>query len=387
MPNRTTMIIILLVLLGVVGCGGLFLFLTLSRPPLSDAPSSPAQGGTPPIAQGVPADRPSPAIAQPSSATITFAADFANNNGCEAHNSRGCDIYTANIKFDGSVSDLIPQTADDVSEAFPVFSADGTMVYANVNRGKTQGSLEWIDLATSSSGTLQSFARGIAPLPDGKSVVFSALGDPNVLMLANFASPTSLTNAHQISPVGPEDYDEPHASSLGDVVFEKLSGGGRGSNTAQAGVYRSSTGTFLDLTAADGTGHCFWGFGGTSAYCNNSEKFPGTYRVPFENGVPGTPERALKIPKKDLVIAQDPEFAACPTIYIAYGAACDATHIITTLGCETSDSAGKLTLSVSKLVLLDISTPAQTMTPIGKNLADAFGGSGSSSYTVSCRMN
>lgn len=321
------------------------------------------------------------------SATITFSADFANNGGCEPHNSRGCDIYTANIKLDGTVSSVTRHTTVDGSEAFPVFSADGKTVYANKSEGKVKGSIEWIDLATSTLGTLQTSARGFAPLPDGKSAVFSSLNDPNVLMMANFASPTSLTNAQQISPADGADYNEPHASPLGDIVFEKLTGGGRGSNTAQAGIYRSSTKEFLNLTAADGTGHCFWGFGGTSGFCNNSEKYPGIFKVPFVNGIVGTPALAIHAPKKADVIAQDSDFAECKTIYFAYGASCDATHTIVTMGCEISDADGTLSLSVSKLALVDISTTSSTIIPIGKNLAESFDGTGDSSYTVSCRMN
>ncbi len=364
--------------------GGIYLFLQQESLPTQsrktgDRPARTSQGSGTTEAPSVP----EASVQISETAAIVFAADFGNNSGCETHNQGGCDIYTANIQLDGTVLDVERRTDNAFEEVFPVFSPDGSMIYANTSAEKF--GIEWIDLSRETSGILQSSARGPVPLPDGKRMIFSSLGKSKALMIADLTSPTSLSNIEQISPEG-ASYGEPHGAPNGDVIFSKLFGAGRGSNTAQAGVYRLATEEFIDLTEQDGTAHCFWGFGGTSAYCNNAEKFRGIFRIPFTDGVVGTATEGIVPPKLADVLAQDDEYTGCRSVFYAYGTFCDEDHAIVTMGCENTDAAGDLTLSVSKLALIDLSTSPVTMYPLGKNLADTFGGVGDSSYTVSCRM-
>ena len=392
MENRTTWIIVLLIVFGIFGCGGVFLFWELHQPmiPRTTPRISSGASSSPSHAQGVTADVSTEALAkvdrQPSaSATIVFGADFSNNEGCDGHSNVGCDLYTATMALDGTVSDVTQQTSNDTEESFPAFSADGKTVYANFNTSSTQGNIVWATLADHKNGILETEARGVAPTPDGKHIFFTMLHGSSALMSGDFSSPTTLTNVHQVSTTG--KYYEPHASSNGDIAFYNLFGGGRGSNTAQGGIHRPSTGTFLTSTDANGYAHCFWGFGGTSVYCNNTEVYSGIQRISFDGGVVGTAVGAIHNPTIAAMTALDSDYAQCVTTQFAYGSFCDATHLLVTVGCGTRTSTGTDT-TMSKLALLVLSsTENPTIIPLGKNLAESFGGPGTSSYTASCRMN
>lgn len=315
-------------------------------------------------------------------AKIVFAADFANGEGCTTHKGFGCDLYTADIGFDGSVKNVLRRTLEDRIEAFPVFSTDGAMVYANRYGGANGGDIEYVSLADGLTGILQTGALGPAVLPDGKTLVYVTASDSNVAS-ASFVTSTSLGDVVMLTTEG--DYHEPHASSTGAVLFEKLFGAGRGSNTAQARALIPSTGTMIDLTAADGTGHCFWNASGTKALCNNAEKYHGIFAVPFNGETAGAASLFLSHPTVNQISALDADYEACLGTSYAYGTFCDDEHMIASIGCATDTSAGRDIL-MSKLGLIDLSTTPPTVYPLGKNLADAFGGPGISSNTVSCRM-
>lgn len=372
MQNRQFLIIVLVVAIGVIVGSGLFLFWKFQQSEAIEI-SAPSVDSEPPTI---------PTEGDPS-ATITFSADFSNNNGCDGHSNRGCDIYTATIEFDGSVSNIVQYTSDDISETWPVFSTDGATIYANADQGVLRGNIEWVSLANQTHGVLQANARGTAPSPDGKSFFFIKLDGTSALMKADFVSATLLADAVQISSAG-QKYGEPHMSPLGDIVFHQLFDGGRGSNTAQGGVYRSSTGDFIHITEANGSAHCFWGFDGTSAYCNNVDVYPGILKIQFENGILGTPIGTIHHPRVADVAALDADYAACVNVQYAYGSFCDEDHLIVTLGCATRVD-GVATTTMSKLALLDLSSGTPIYIPLGKNLAAAFGGPGSSSYTATCK--
>jgi hypothetical protein len=317
------------------------------------------------------------------SAQIVFGADFGNNDGCDTHSNAGCDIFLADIELDGTVSSIRQLTDQDGAEVFPVFSADNEFVYANIWSNSKQADIEWINTDNGSSGTLQAGARGLAPLPNGKSAVFAPLVANSPLRMADFSSPTTLTNARAITPPG--NYNEPHASVLGDIIFYQLFGEGKGSNTAQAQIYQTSTNKIIEVTPSDGTAHCFWGFNGTATYCNNVELFQGIQRSSFIDSVISKTGGSIRHPKPATVSAVDADYAICKTTSIAYGAFCDEDHLIVTLGCGTETASG-IEMMMSKIALLDLTQKPPRIMPLGKNLATAFGGPGGSSYTASCRI-
>lgn len=57
--------------------------------------------------------------------------------------------------------------------------------------------------------------------------------------------------------------------------------------------------------------------------------------------------------------------------------------MIITVGCGVEVN-GVVDTTMSKLGLVDFSTSPATLVPLGKSLAQAYGGVGSSSYTVAC---
>lgn len=318
-------------------------------------------------------------------AKIVFAADFANNQGCDGHSNAGCDVYTASIDWSGEVSDVKQQTNNSSQENFPVFAVDGKTVYANADTDNKHGNIEWVTLADQKSGILVSQARGAAPLADGKQIVYVKLDGTLALMVADLATAWSIGTAQQISPTG-QRYSEPHVSANGDLVFYQLAGGtDRGSNTAQGGAYLAKDKKFIELTAANGYAHCFWGFDGQTAYCNNLEQYPGISKIVINNGIAEAPVGAIHHPTVAEMTAVDSDYAQCATTQFAYGSFCDATHLLVTVGCGTKTTEGSDT-TMSKLALLDLTTGTPKIVALGKNLAAAFGATGTSSYTGSCRL-
>lgn len=315
-------------------------------------------------------------------AKIVFAADFAKGTGCSTHSSKGCDIYVADIATDGSVSTVKQLTTEDRVEAFPVFSADGTMMYTNLFKKAASADIEYVSLVDGKTGILQTDALSPAPMPDGKTIGYVAANGLNV-MLGTFASPTVLASSKALTTDG--QYHETHASAKGDLVMYKLFGTGRGSNTAQAKAIHIVTGAIIDITEADGAAHCFWNWDGSSAMCNNSEKYRGIFATPYDGITAGTGKTFVAPPSIQKFAAIDSDFAACLNVNYAYGTFCDEDHMIVTAGCETETPTGRDTL-MSQLALIDLSTSPQTILPLGKNLSDSFGGPGLASYSVSCRM-
>ena len=315
-------------------------------------------------------------------AQIVFGGDFATGDGCAAHKSGGCDLFSANINFSGEVANVTRLTTTPAPETFPAFSADGLTAYATHYRGASSGDVIWAAVDGSGTGTLIKDAIGAAPLPEGKSIVYTSIGESKISM-ADFISPTEVSNQRAVSVDG--DYHEPHANANGLVVMDRLFGAGRGSNTAQAVYFDPATGAVKDLTASNGSAHCFWDGEGVAAYCNNAELFRGMFRIPLDGSGQGKPLTGVKAPNRQQMADLDPDFAACKGVSYAYATFCDATHLITTVGCEL-ETNGVVDTTMSKLALLDISIDPPTILPLGKNLADAFGGPGIASHTVACRM-
>ena len=318
----------------------------------------------------------------PAKAKIVFGADFAKGTGCSTHNSEGCDIYSAEIAMDGSVSAVKQLTTEDRVEAFPVFSADGTMMYTNRFKQAAIGDIEYVSLVDGKTGILQADALSPAPMPDGKTIGYINANGLNV-MLGTFATPMSLVGAEALTTDG--NYHETHASQSGNLIMSKLFGAGRGSNTAQAKAFNVTTRTMIDLTESDGTAHCFWNWDGSGAMCNNSEKYRGILVIPFDGVTAGAGKTFVTPIAVKKMIAINSDFAACLNVNYAYGTFCDENHMIVTAGCETETPTGRDTL-MSQLVLIDFSTSPQTVLPLGKNLSDSFGGPGIASHTVSCMM-
>lgn len=316
-------------------------------------------------------------------AQIVFGGDFATGDGCAAHKSSGCDLYSADINFAGGVANVTRLTTTGAPDVFPAFSSDGSMAYATHYRGVSSGDVIWAAVDGSGTGVLIENAIGAAPLPDGKSIVYTESLGAKIAM-ADFISPTEIANERAVSADG--DYHEPHASSInGLVVMHRLFGAGRGSNTAQPVLFNPTTGEITDLMPSNGSAHCFWDGEGSAVYCNNAELFRGIFKTPIDGSGEGQPLSGVKAPNRQQMSQMDADFAACKGVSYAYATFCDATHLIATVGCEL-ETDGVTDTTMSKLALLDISVAPPTVLPLGKNLADAFGGPGIASHTVACRM-
>lgn len=299
---------------------------------------------------------------------IVFAADFATGEGCATHETDGCDLYYAEIDSFATVKQIIRLTTTSEPEVFPVFSTDGLMVYANQTLGKEKNKITWAALDGNDQGTFQESAVGPAPLPDGRLLYLSI---PGFKITIDGQTVSENTNYH-----------EPHVSANGQVIFYRLFNAGKGSNTAQVVMYDPITKVFTELTAQDGTAHCFWNGTGTAAVCNNTSLYRGLFNVPIDGSLSSL---LIEHPTVEEVAALDGDFSSCRSVHYAYGAFCDETHMVVTVGCAL-ETDGVVDTTFSKLGLVDFSTPLPTLHMVGNNLADAFEGMGSSSYTVDCEL-
>lgn len=367
----------LVVMLGIsmVAACGIGVMVTLHNPaPMTSAPGSTDQE---PVGN---ASTPGTELVYP--AQIVFGGDFATGDGCAAHKSGGCDLFSADINFAGQVANVTRLTTMGGPDTFPAFSFDGTTAYATHYRGAGRGDVIWAAVDGSATGTLIKDAIGAAPLPNGKSIAYTSVGELKI-SLADFVSSTAVSNERVVSTDG--DYHEPHVNADGLVLMYQLFGTGRGSNTAQPVLFDSTTGEINALAPSNGSAHCFWDGEGLAVYCNNSELFRGMLKIPLDGSGEGEPITGVKAPNRQQMADLDPDFAACKGVSYAYATFCDATHLIATVGCEL-ETDGVIDTTMSKLALLDISVTPPAVLPLGKNLEDAFDGPGISSHTVACRM-
>ncbi len=312
---------------------------------------------------------------------IVFAADFATGEGCATHKSGGCDLYTAEIDMEGNVTDVQRLTNEADSEVFPVFSIDGETVYANRVADDGHTDIEWVSVEDGSSGILMKDAVGPAPLPDGNSLVY--LSNPGFkITLADFLSPSSLDVPQIFEELA--GYHEPHSSAEGKVVFYRLFGQGRGSNTAMAAVFDAQTLEAQDLTSKDGTAHCFWNGTGTAIVCNNTDLYHGPFSIPLDSEPGDSYSLLLKHPSVSEISALDEDFGACKHISYTYGNFCDESHLLIGLNCDLEEN-GVTDTFMSKLALVDFSASPASVVVVGDKLAEAYGGEGVSSFSVDCQ--
>lgn len=326
---------------------------------------------------GVPTDS-SAGFASGKSVRIVTAANFASGGGCHDHDTDGCDLYTAVLDLGtGEVSAVTRVTSDARGEAFPQISRDGkTVTYTRFASSGPDDAMA-ADLATGASRVIRSSASHPFLTPDGTSVLLTALPSfaLEIVSLAGAVGKTPLLiGAH-----------EPHVSADGEKVsfYATEENAERGSGTAQAKVYLRSSGTTVDVSEADGTAHCFWSFDGASLYCNNRREGGIVVRTVGEDGTVGAGTVGIAFPSVADLAAVDAAFGdgACVSATVEYGSFCDATHVALSAACMVKSSAG-IDQGFTRAVVADIATGA--LLPVGAEMAAAFGGSGSVSWTTAC---
>ncbi len=329
------------------------------------------------LIDGAPADGPTPA--PDGSATtlrkIVFAADFDTNGGCADHSETDqCDMYTADLNLsDGSVSSVKRATSTSVSESYPALNPNGTVAYFSVFKDVQHKELGYVDFVSGKTATLLSNASWPAVSPDGSTLLYKD-GASDLIMAAPLTG-GGLTLGKGSALTGTKKQEDPDYSFDGRyIVFHEIVD----SLGAVGQVY--DTQTKKTASWGESSGHC--GFGGKSllTLCDSSKSGGLLSKTYQAGGTFGATALFLADLKADALSQYDDAFAKCQGVSFNYPTFCgDDQHLLVSTSCNQNGS-----VTFSRLVMVDLTGAAPTYRPIGKLLADAYKGSGVSSWTVSC---
>lgn len=318
---------------------------------------------------------PEPSQIAASSAQIVFASDFASHAGCADHSeSDQCDVFTANIDLStGAVDSVTQRTNTSVSESYPAWNPNGTIAYASVFQSYTKKSLSMVDFTSGAVSTLIANATWPEVSPDGSTLLY-VTSDTNLLMTAPLLNGgTSIGASKQLT--GTPRQEDPEYSPDGTLLtfHQIMSDGARGTilNLASGQTVRYS----------DRTGHCaFSGFGNFTV-CDNS-RGGGLFKRTYTSGILGESSLFIADLKPAQLAAYDDIFAQCGGASFNYPTFCgDDSHMLVSASCNMDAAGG---VAFSRLFLIDLSGANPVYRPIGKYLAETFGGKGMSSWTVDC---
>lgn len=310
-----------------------------------------------------------------SSARIVFSADFATNGGCADHSETDqCDLFTANVNLStGAVDSVVQRTNTTVSESYPAWNPNGTVAYASVFQSYTKKSVSVVNFASGNASTLVASATWPEVSPDGSALLY-VTSDTNMLMSAPLlGGGVSVGASEQLT--GTSHQEDPEYSPDGSsVVFHQIMSDG-------------AHGTVLDLASgktvqySDRTGHCAFSGFGSYTVCDNS-RGGGLFKRTYTNGVLGESSLFISDLKPEQIAVYDDVFAQCGGTSFNYPTFCgDDSHVLVSTSCNMDAAGG---VAFSRLFLIDLSGSHPIYRPIGKELAEEFGGSGMSSWTVDC---
>ncbi len=316
----------------------------------------------------------SPQPADTETHKIIFGANFDTNSDCADRNEQNqCDLYTADLDLDdGTVSTVTRATETPVSESYPAWNPNGTVAYFSIFKNVHSKDLGVVDLTTGETNTLTSNASWPEVSPDGKTLLYEDTNTSQLMQASLSADGLSISNA---SPV-PSITDGEDSQYSGDgryIVFHQT----RNGSGAVAQVYDTQTQT--STSWGEKSGHCAFGLESLTTLCDNSTG-GGLLKKIFDGNKFGSTSLFLPDPSAELLSAYDPDFASCQGISFNYPNFCgDDEHLLVSTSCNSGG-----TVTFSRLFLIDFTNDSPVYRPIGKELKDAYGGTGMSSWTVSC---
>lgn len=306
---------------------------------------------------------------------IVFAGDLSNNTGCADHATDDhCDIFTADLDIvTGTVSNIKQETnTPTVSEAYPTWNPNGTAIYASEYQTKSK-TIYSIDTKTGSARTLVSDAKWPEVHPSGSPLLYST-ANTGVIMSAPLSN-NGLTLGAATPLTGIEQQNDADYAPNGiNLIFHQTFADG-----AHGTVYNTSTKT--SVSYKDRSGHCAFGFDSMFTVCDN-EKSGGIFSQTYTNG--SLSEGGLFTPdlKPSALTEFDDAFASCAGASFNYPTFCgDDKHLLVSTSCNEQSAEG---VTFSRLFLIDLTNEKPVYRPIGKEIADEFGGSGKSTWTADC---
>lgn len=312
----------------------------------------------------------------PSLARIVFAADFFSNAGCADHATDDhCDLFSAEIDLvTGEVANVNQLTnTPTTSESYPVWNPNGTVAYASVYLTRDERSVNYVDTATGKTGVFLARARWPEVSPDGKTFLY-VTSDTDVLMKASLRDGGLSVDA-EVPVTGVSRQEDPEYATSGNyVIFHQIMSDG-----AHGVVLNLSNGKTVTYT--DRSGHCAFGPSGTVTVCDNA-KGGGIFAETFENDTLSNPRLFIADMRPSALAVYDDAFAGCVGTSFNYPNFCaDDQHLLVSASCNMGAADG---VTFSRLFLIDLTGSTPVYHPIGKELAEAFGGAGKSSWTVDC---
>lgn len=316
--------------------------------------------------------------AAPTVMQIAFSADFANGKGCtSAKDAEGCDLYMAEITSAGEVQSVTQLTDADTAESFPSWYPDGSIIYFN-SQPKGSGEYEppdidYVRVDTGETGTLVKHASHPTVLPTGDAVIYSSL--PKHILTQSSLADKGLAITGSAVLVEGEDRFEPTVSGDGSlVVFHEISEESPGVH-----IYNLQTGVITRLSSAVETGHCAINPAGDFVACD--QKTGGglaTMQLVSDAKWEGSTE--VSDPKISDIATLDQDYADCDVASVNFPSFLNDETLMVTISCHQREANGLSEALFSKLFLVQLET--STFLPLGKKLAESYGGSGKDSYTA-----
>ncbi len=310
---------------------------------------------------------------EPGTKRIMFGADFDSNGSCRDHGTNDqCDLYTATLKLsDGTVTDVKRATNTSVSESYPAWNPNLSVAYFTIFKDVRTKDLGYVDLRTGNTGVLISGASWAAVSPDGSTLLYA---DSNKMLTTASLSGGGLVVGTGAALTGVKEQEDPDYSTDGRyIVFHEI--------TSTVGAVGQVYDTQTKKTASWGqeSGHCGFGINSLITLCDNSTGGGIQSRL-YHEGTFGDASLFLADLKASAISVYDSTFAPCQGVSFNYPTFCgDDQHLLVSTSCNQN---GEVTFSRLFLIELTGSTPIYR--PIGKTLAETYGGTGKSSWTVAC---
>ncbi len=308
----------------------------------------------------------------PTPVTIFFSADFAN--GSLDGTNEDFDLYSAQVDLTtGDVNSVVRLTDTEASELNATTPADGSFVVFQQTDGRRADSLASYQVQ---GGTVSTLVNGKAPdvSADGTRLLYA--DGQKIYETELFSDGTSFGEKTPVTDFDDGRYTEPSFSADETMALVYQFNEER----VNAAVITLSTGDIRAISPEDGTGHCDFSPTTTLALCDNKSKggILGSY-VTATNATPM--DIILPNSLNEQALALDSDFAPCVGMSLNFPEFCgDGDHVLVSASCKMSRQDDDP--AFSKLFLYTLST--QQLFPVGKNLAESFGGTGFSSKTGAC---
>lgn len=305
-------------------------------------------------------------------ARIIFAANLASGGNCDDRDAENaCDLYGATLDLEtGTPTNVRRVTDTEQSESYPAWNPNGDAAYFTVFHTPRSKDIGYVDLASGETILLLKDAAWATVHPAGNLFLYVSAATDMIMQAVLQADGITLGEAVPLTRVA--NQQDPDFSRDGRYVVFHETGGAFTHGT----VYDRETG--LSVSHDTRSGHCTFGTDGL-ILCDNA-RGGGIFSRSFENGELGANDLFLADMRPSDIAEYDPDMGECDGTSFNYPTFCgDDDHLLVSASCSQGGS-----VAYSRLFLIVFSEEAPRYLPVGKYIAEAFGGPGNSTWTVDC---